>query len=236
MLAKWLWVSEWLSRAVLAGSGVALFAVALMVVEQRWIYLDEASIVISGGGDEVQTHARAILMEHAGSSLLAVDLHEQKQRLENLPGVARAHLQRRLPHTLHVRLEKHQPLARWMSGGLIDIYGVRYDGSGDLSLPVFDGPPGSVQNMIALFESAQTILADYGRIKQLELSARGEWRVFLDDGIILYLGRDRPRSRMRLYARHATQLRNQFATLRGIDLRYEHGFTVINHTEGDNQG
>lgn len=238
-----LWIHEWLSRLALGASVLLFIAAAMSAIKQHFVYLDSSNIQIVGGTDEMRANARAILQEGAGQSLLDLDLHEWKQRLENLPGVAQAHLRRVPPHALLVRLENHQPLARWAQGGLIDVYGARYDGVGDLSLPVFDGPLGSVHNMIAFFEEAETILdsgaasggddSNVGKIMQLELSARGEWQVFLDNGIILYLGREKPRARVRLYVRHARELQNQFAQLRGVDLRYEHGFTIINHADAD---
>ena len=61
-----------------------------------------------------------------GTPILAVNLERARQKLERLPWVRSATIERRLPATLYVRLVERQPLAVWQHDGrqeLIDRQG-----------------------------------------------------------------------------------------------------------------
>ncbi len=66
------------------------------------------------------------LSARRGTPILAVDLWRAKAELEKLPWIRSAAIERRLPHTLHVRLTERRPLALWQHEGkqeLIDRQG-----------------------------------------------------------------------------------------------------------------
>lgn len=74
---------------------------------------------------ETATIMRALAAER-GTPILAVSPSRAKQQLESLPWVRSAAIERRLPHTLFVRLVERHPLAVWQHGGkqeLIDRHG-----------------------------------------------------------------------------------------------------------------
>jgi cell division protein FtsQ len=71
------------------------------------------------------TIMRALAADH-GTPILAVSPSRAKQQLESLPWVRSASIERRLPHTLFVRLVERRPLAVWQHRGkqeLIDRQG-----------------------------------------------------------------------------------------------------------------
>ena len=71
------------------------------------------------------TIMRALAAER-GTPILAVSPNRAKRQLESLPWVRSAAIERRLPHTLFVRLVERRPLAVWQHGGkqeLIDRQG-----------------------------------------------------------------------------------------------------------------
>jgi cell division protein FtsQ len=49
----------------------------------------------------------------AGDPLFAFDPENQKQKLEELQWIKAAHVERRLPDTVYIRLQEHTPLALW---------------------------------------------------------------------------------------------------------------------------
>jgi cell division protein FtsQ len=70
------------------------------------------------------THPSEILdalKARAGAPIFAVDLEQAKRRLEALPWVRSALIERRLPDTIYVRLAERQPLALWQHGGKIEL-------------------------------------------------------------------------------------------------------------------
>jgi cell division protein FtsQ len=65
---------------------------------------------------DTATIMRALAAER-GTPILAVSPSRAKQQLESLPWVRSAAIERRLPHTLFVRLVERHPLAVWQHGG-----------------------------------------------------------------------------------------------------------------------
>lgn len=223
-MAEWIFRRH-LSTAALTLSSLLLLAAAADFAERRWLVVE--SMRIAGGNHAVRAAAAEMLQNAIGVRLLDVDLFDWKRRLENLPGIARAELTRAPPNGVRVRIETPTPLARWDGGGLIDIYGELHAGVAGAELPIFKGREGYAQNMMELYDDAKDILRD-DVVAQLELSAGGDWRVFLQNELVLYLGRTAPRRRLARYARHADALRKRFPRMRAVDLRHERGFTVIN--------
>jgi cell division protein FtsQ len=84
-----------------------------------------------------------------GTPILAVDPAEAKRRLETIPWIRSASIERRLPDSLYVRLVERQPLAFWQRAGklaLVDREGVvvpaeRLDGFGNLLVLVGSDAP-----------------------------------------------------------------------------------------------
>ncbi len=170
--------------------------------------------------------ARKIAGEHAGKNLLGVDIARLRARLSRIPGVAEARLRRRLPHTLTALLIMHEPLAQWADGGLVDVAGRRYEGGAQGWLPIFKGGEGSAAEITEFYGFAGGVLPG-GEIGQVQLDGDGEWKLFLRDGAVLYLGSDSPRARLRRFARHRAALAERFAAVRSVDLRYPRGFSVV---------
>lgn len=189
-------------------------------------------IEVEGGTAAGHAAARALLKEAHGGNLMSMDVREWQEKLQALPGIARAEVTRQLPHTLQVILHASQPLARWTDGTLIDSRGKRFSGSADMPLPVFRGDWSEAARIAAFYQQANEILPN--EIAQVELGARGGWQVFLTGGILLRLGRQ-PEAQLRRYVRHARALQKRLPALRVVDLRYKRGFAVQVHNEEGRQ-
>lgn len=72
-----------------------------------------------------ETTERATVLEALGAGfgtpILAVDPARAKEKLEALPWVRSAVIERRLPDTLYVRLVERKPLALWQHGGKLQL-------------------------------------------------------------------------------------------------------------------
>ncbi len=149
----WLWHSGWVERQVEASAAAAYrfsaglgFTVDDVLVEGRF-RSDRAALL-------------AALGVKRGSPILALDPETAKTRLEALPWVGRASVERRLPHTLYLRLVERQPLALWQLDGKVSVIdqdgqvisGVPASSFADLPLLVGEGAAEHAAPLLALLE------------------------------------------------------------------------------------
>lgn len=90
---------ERIEEAMVSATAAAGFALREVVVDGR-----------------VETSSELLfeaLGARQGTPILGVDLVEAKERLESLPWVSSASVERRLPDALYVRLSERQPMAIW---------------------------------------------------------------------------------------------------------------------------
>lgn len=209
-----------LSAGVTAAVFVAVFL--MLVVQSRVEHFR-----IHGGTASGRNEAAELLRGIHGDNLILLNIAGLQRKLRTLPGVGGAEVRRRLPDTLEVQLSARRALAVWDGGGLVDSKGRRYGGTANEWLPIFRGTPGRAASMAAFYGEAELLLLPLGAgIAQLQVDDNGEWSVFLQNGVVLQLGRENRHARLRRYAAHANELNDRFAGLRAVDLRYEKGFAV----------
>lgn len=142
-------------------------------------------ITVSGRGrtslDEV---AAAIGAQH-GAPILAVDLERVKDRLEAIPSVKVAAVERRLPGALHLAIVERTPVAIWQNNGehlLVDHEGHTIPGSiagyEDLPLVVGDGAGVRADELLTMLASEPGLAS---RVKAAVRVANRRWNVMLDD-------------------------------------------------------
>ncbi len=192
-------------------------------------------VSINGGDLVMRTAAKELLGEYINQPLLSLKLEDLSQQLELLPGIANAEIERALnKHELKIVLHKHQPLAQWKAGGMVDVFGQIYFGPHETNLPIFSAPSIRAVEVTEFYDDAINVLSK-DSIAQVELSKQGEWRLFLNDGIVLRLGKERPLGKLHVYKENATALKRRFAGLRSIDLRYDKGFSIV-YDQQEEQG
>ena len=110
----WLWSSGWIHRS-LERTELALLA----ATADAGLELDD--VLVEGR----KRTARSVVLETLGvvrgQPILAFDPHAAKARLERLPWIRGAAVERRLPDAIHVRLVERQPLARWQNQGRVTV-------------------------------------------------------------------------------------------------------------------
>jgi len=175
-------------------------------------------------------------------NFFSVDLQQGRTAFETVPWVRRAVVRRVWPDRLAVRLEEHHAAALWEGGDaessadrLVNSYGEVFEANvGDVeddSLPVFAGPEGTAAQMLALYRRLQGTLArlELGVVR-VELSGRGSWRLELDSGAALELGRgseEELMARSERFVRTYTQVAAKWRQpLLYADLRHADGYAV----------
>jgi len=230
---------------VLATIGVvALVAVAILWAAHRPVFAVR-SIKIDGdmAHNSVLT-IRANAAPKLAGNFFTMDLAAGRRAFESVPWVRQAMVRRVWPNRLSVQLEEHRAAALWLPAGsgdensdkLVNSYGEVFEANvGDVedeALPTLSGPDGSSARMLALYGLLQKEFAPMeARIETLELSGRGSWRVELDTGAEVELGRGSDEeviTRTRRFVGTLPEVRGRYEQhpLLYADLRHNDGYAV----------
>jgi cell division protein FtsQ len=178
-------------------------------------------------------------MPQLEGNLFAIDLQAARAAFQSVPWVRSAVVRRVWPNRLAVQLEEHQVAALWGTGEgvdrLVDSHGELFDANlGDVEdeeLPTLSGPESSAPRVFAMYTRlSQTVQPLQTRIESLALSGRGSWRMTLDSGARIELGRgsdDEVLARTALFVRTLPQLTARYERpLLAADLRHRDGYAV----------
>lgn len=218
---------------VLTWGALALLAYGVIgwVVARPWFALATLEVA-TPVAHVTEAQIRLVAERKVHGTFFTVDLEQVRDSLEKLPWVREARVERRWPDTLVVSLSEHEPLARWNDTALINVAGEVFVAAVDARLPRLSGPEDSSAEVFAAFQRHQAALAPLGMaISELSLSPRRAWRVRLDNGLALALGREQADARLArfvaLYPRlFAAQADAPAALPLAIDLRYPDGMAV----------
>jgi len=194
----------------------------------------------------------AAQLEYAALSSLSgnfftVNPEAVRAALEKLPWVRQAGVRRRWPDSIELEIEEHVAAARWVvqsaAGAeaetqLVNQQGEVFVAAGDEALPLLGGPPDSAAEVLQRYREFTALLASAGRtLRGLTLTPRLAWQAQLDDGMVLDMGRNQPKSPVsdRL-ARFAGVYREAMERLHApasrADLRYPNGFALRTEIKG----
>jgi cell division protein FtsQ len=240
-----------LTAAVLAAIGVLALVgmLALWVVRQPVFALRSIRIEGDLAHNSVLT-IRANAMPRLAGNFYTLDLAAARRAFEAVPWVRQAVVKRVWPNRLSVQLEEHRPVALWAEPShsdagdtdanaaddkLVNSHGEVFEANlGDVeddALPTLRGPEGSAPHMLLLLARLQPVFDTLDlRIEALELSGRGSWRVELDSGAHVELGRgddDEVIARTQVFAATLTQVTQRYQRpLQYADLRHSEGYAV----------
>lgn len=185
-----------------------------------------------------EAQIRLVAERQVRGTFFTVDLEHVRNSLEKLPWVREARVERRWPDTLVVSLTEHVPFARWNDDALVSETGEVFGAAVSTKLPRLVGPEGSSTEVVATYRRYQAALAPLGMtIDELRLSPRRAWRVRLDNGMQLALGRMQTDKRLARFVALYPRLFGQQPAKDGqvaatpptplmVDLRYTDGFAV----------
>lgn len=191
--------------AVLAVAGTGFWAFSSGWVERQWSTLAEATleasadaglalreVLVQGRGRTTQEELMAALGLELGTPILALDPNELRARLEALPWIAHAKVERRLPDTLFIAVEEREPLALWQHEGriaLIDTEGAVIDtpaigAFAHLPIVVGEGANDHAAELIAMLERTPDLAT---RVTAAVWVGARRWNVRLDNGVDIRL-------------------------------------------------
>ncbi|MGV7234680.1 MAG: cell division protein FtsQ/DivIB [Nitrosomonadaceae bacterium] len=170
----------------------------------------------------------SLISSQIAGSFFTVELDTISNTFEKLPWVRAASVRRHWPHGLEVRLEEHVVLARRGSSELINIYGEVFTATTNKRLPEFTGPVERSYEVSQQYVIFRKLLQPLQKnIVQLDFSPRRAWRIHMEDGVVLELGREQVETRLGLYVLAHDHIASQFKEqVTYVDLRYPNGFSV----------
>ena len=182
---------------------------------------------------------RANAMPRLAGNFFSIDLGRSRAAFESVPWVRRAVVRRVWPDRLAVRLEEHRAVALWQAADgnnrLVNSFGEVFEANlGDVeddALPLLAGPAGSAPRMLEMLQALQAMVAPHDRgVESLALSGRGSWRVVLDGGVPVELGRGgapEVQARAQRFVDTLPEVTRHFGgPLLAADLRHPDGYAV----------
>ncbi len=177
----YLWLDGWYGRQI-AALGDGLFAAS------AGAGLSVEDVLVEGRN---RTEGEAILATLGltrGTPILTFDPHAAKARLETLPWVRTATVERRLPNTVFLRLSEREPMALWQYEGKLAV--IDRDGrvipdakaTAFAKLPVLVGEdaPRNAGALLAVLDSEPDLRAQVTAAVRVQ---GRRWNIRLDSGI-----------------------------------------------------
>ena len=220
-----------LRRPLLAGGVLALTLSALALALGL---LDRPlhAVVVEGAFQRLSPLQLEAAMKPAlDAGFLSVDLVEVRRRLVALPWVDSVQVRRQWPHSLEVTVLEQVAAARWGRAGLLNMRGELFVSDArhvPAELPRLSGPEETEVRVAARYLGMRDPLLAAGlRIRELHLDARGAWRIQLDNGLEVRLGRRDTELRLQRFVALVTPLvTDRFAEVVYVDMRYSSGFAI----------
>lgn len=149
-------------------------------------------VLVTGRNRTPQDAVLGALDVRYGTPILSVDLAAAKAKLEALPWIEKAAVERRLPNRLFIQIEERRPVARWRHQGrtyAVDRNGVaihvRPDAGFDrLPLVTGAGAPDETARLLDLLAQNPKLAA---RVVEARRIGSRRWDLIFDNGVVVML-------------------------------------------------
>lgn len=178
-----------------------------------------------------QTTLRTTILPFVQNGILLLDTANLQDQLQRLPWVYSAAVSRVWPDTLVISLQEQQAIARYNNSALLNVQGELFTlGSTPIptNLPLFIAPLGQQNLVLQNYQRMLAILTPLAlNIAVLNLDVRQSWRLQLNNGIVLLLGKTEPLKRLQSFVTAYPQIVGaKSALVNYIDLRYPQGMAI----------
>lgn len=186
----WSWQSGWVSRTAEA----AQRTVIAMTVDLDFTVQE---VLVLGRHETAREELLAAVGVRRGSPMFSLDLGEAKARVEDLPWVRTAIVERHLPNTIVLRVFERQPLALWQNEGrfaLIDFDGAvitdkRLERFSDLLVVVGEDAPRHTAELLRILGTQSELMM---KVKAAVRVGGRRWNLRLENGIDVRLPEEEP--------------------------------------------
>lgn len=177
-------------------------------------------------------------------NFFSINLESVRGALEKLPWVRKVDIRRQWPDRLEVNIEEHKPVARWGEGRgeLVNSYGevfaANLPDSEANAMPLLFGPVGTAPEVLKEYGELVGAFKAVGEVPvQVTLSPRLAWVLKLQNGMLVDIGREQPKSPVGVRLARFIEAYPEMVAKRAVrpvvvDLRYPNGFAMRVATEG----
>jgi len=183
-------------------------------------------VMVEGRENTPVKDLRAVVDLELKQPILDLSPQHLRERIEALPWVASATVERQLPDIIHIRLNEHRPTAMWQHDGTFSLINKKGEviltGGDDikvfshLPLVVGNGAPKHAENILSLLSSEPAL---HKRVKAAVRVSDRRWDIAMKDGSSIRLPEDHPEqawSRLAMYDKEHQIFKNK---LQSVDLR-----------------
>ena len=242
------WLNPWhnarllnaLASWLMLGALFICVAAACLWVTQRSMFAITVVEVTGTEGIGPQQFDAALLktirLPRLNGGFFRIKLDQIKRPFEAAPWVRNVQVRRVWPNRLQVEIEEHQALAQWDDSRMVNSFGEVFTANSaaldnEKQLPLFEGPEGSEQEITRRYLDLVKWLAPLKTTPtDIELSDRHAWKVVLNNGMVLLMGRDSNQQAEQRVQRMVQALPEAVAKLgftpQQIDLRHPNGFAI----------
>ncbi len=207
-----------------------------IIVAYQWIQHPEnltiTSVEVSGEFKVLNKAQLAPVIEpFTKTNLYLLDAKALEVAIENHPWVSSASMTKVWPDKLMVKIHEQKPVAYWGEDKMLAENGEIIDATlNDKKglLPILYSPDGKGRNMATNFLQIRRWMTGLPlKITEFKKDNRGSWKVILENGITLKIGRDQQEKRLRRFmVGYQQSLASVMKQVRSVDLRYTNGFAV----------
>lgn len=154
-----------------------------------------------------------------------------KEQLEALPWVGGVEIHRAWPDAVIIKIAEQRAVARWGDDQLLNDQGELFQPpkhSFPSDLPLFEGSERQIKDLWENYQLMSAAIAPLGlKIVNLDATERESFTLVLNNGLRLFLGRNKPLSRLERFVKvypHIFAEKDKSAE--SADLRYENGVSV----------
>lgn len=179
-----------------------------------------------------KTQVEEIILPHLGTGYFLVDLPKIRDGLQKLPLVHEVTIRRAWPDRLLVFITEQVPVLRFGEKAYLNPYAEVFEPGEELpglELPTVNGPAGTGKLLLRTFDQFTELLEPLGlRIATLSLDGKHAWRLVLNNGTEVLLGRREVESKLRtLIQALGGALAGERDRITRIDMRYSNGMAVM---------
>lgn len=188
-------------------------------IEGRFRYLER---------DEV----RKALLSMVKTDFFSADVQAIHRTTVTIPWVETAEVKRVWPDAIDIRIEEQTPVVRWGDKSLLNERGEPFSPTITeelLRLPLIVGPKGYERRLLEIMLGLQQALAEQSlTLTAFNVSERRSWKLILDNGMEVELGRQKPLKNFQRLLKVLPVLgQEKIAAIARVDMRYPNGFAVV---------
>lgn len=191
------------------------------------------SVSFSGPFKKVsRAQLERILLPHIEGNYLMLDLTSAQNAIERAPWIYRASIRRDWPNGIHIQYSEQTIAAHWKEtdwlnkqGEIVKLGDQFPEGS---TLPHLSGPEGYGPAVLKQYRQLSESFSAVGlRVVGLSYTSRRSWRIDIDHGMQILMGReDSEKTIQRFVQVYSRLLASKVKQIKRVDLRYTNGFAV----------